>query len=95
MRADALQSRAKDLAELRALLARFTPEFAAAATGIEAAAIRALAREFAAAPSAACYGRMGVSTQRSARCASGLIQLLMLLTGNLDRAGGALPAIPP
>ena len=94
LRADALQSHAKNLAALPPLLARFTPEFAAAATGIEAAAIRALAREFAAAPSAACHGRMGVSTQRFGTLCQWAIQLLMLLTGNLDRAGGALPANP-
>ena len=94
VRTGALQSRAKNLAALPSLLARFTPEFAAAATGIEAAAIRALAREFAAAPSAACHGRMGVSTQPFGTLCQWAIQVLMLLTGNLDRPGGALPANP-
>ena len=94
VRTGALQSRAKNLAALPSLLARFTPEFAATATGIEAAAIRALAREFAAAPSAACHGRMGVSTQTFGTLCQWAIQVLMLLTGNLDRPGGALPANP-
>ncbi len=94
VRTDGLHSRAKNLAALPPLLARFTPGFAAAATGIEPGEIRALAREFAAAPAAACHGRMGVSTQRFGTLCQWAIQLLMLLTGNLDRPGGALPTHP-
>ncbi len=45
-------------------------------------------------PSAACHGRMGVSTQRFGTLCQWAIQLLMLLTGNLDRPGGALPTHP-
>jgi anaerobic selenocysteine-containing dehydrogenase len=37
----------------------FAPEAVAARTGLEAAAIRALARDFASAPSAVAYGRVG------------------------------------
>ncbi|GAB3451351.1 molybdopterin oxidoreductase family protein [Streptomonospora sediminis] len=76
----------------------FTPERAAAVTGIAAGDIRRLARAFATAPSAACYGRMGVSTQRYGVLCQWGIQLLNALTGNLDRPGGTLltaPAIDP
>ncbi|HYW11132.1 MAG TPA: molybdopterin oxidoreductase family protein [Longimicrobium sp.] len=75
---------------VRVLAADFPPERAASATGIAADEIRALARAFAAAPSAVCYGRCGVSTQAFGGLAHWLINLLNLVTGNLDRPGGAM-----
>jgi anaerobic selenocysteine-containing dehydrogenase len=75
---------------VRAMVAEFPPERAAPATGIAAEEIRALARAFAAAPSAVCYGRCGVSTQEFGGLAHWLINLLNLATGNLDRPGGAM-----
>jgi anaerobic selenocysteine-containing dehydrogenase len=75
---------------VRAIAADFPPERAAAVTGIAAEEIRALARAFAAAPSAVCYGRCGVSTQEFGGLAHWLINLLNLVTGNLDRPGGAM-----
>ena len=60
-------------------------------TGIPRDTIRRIAREFHAAPSAVAYGRMGVSTQAWGTLCQWLIQLLNLVTGNLDREGGALP----
>jgi anaerobic selenocysteine-containing dehydrogenase len=68
----------------------YPPERVAAATGIAAGTIRALARDFAAAGSAVCYGRMGASTQRFGALTQWLIQVLNVITGNLDRAGGAM-----
>jgi anaerobic selenocysteine-containing dehydrogenase len=75
---------------VRAAAAEVTPERAEAVTGIAAGEIRALARAFAAAPSAVCYGRCGVSTQEFGGLAHWLINVLNLVTGNLDRAGGAM-----
>jgi anaerobic selenocysteine-containing dehydrogenase len=72
------------------LVRPFTPESTATATGIDADALRHLTRDFAASPSAVCYGRMGVSTQRFGALCQWLIQLLNILTGNLDRVGGAM-----
>ncbi|MCB1703694.1 MAG: molybdopterin oxidoreductase family protein [Halioglobus sp.] len=72
----------------------FTPEFAAAHTGIEADTIRRIARAFAAADSAVCYGRMGVSTQAYGALCQWVIQLINIATGNLDRPGGSLFASP-
>ncbi|MFN5010431.1 MAG: molybdopterin oxidoreductase family protein [Gammaproteobacteria bacterium] len=72
------------------LVRPFTPESTAAATGIDAEAVKRLVRDFAASPSAACYGRMGVSTQQFGALCQWLIQLLNILTGNLDRVGGAM-----
>ncbi|HEX2210232.1 MAG TPA: molybdopterin oxidoreductase family protein, partial [Longimicrobium sp.] len=75
---------------VRAAAADVPPERAAAATGIAAEEVRALARAFAAAPSAVCYGRCGVSTQEFGGLAHWLINVLNLVTGNLDRPGGAM-----
>ncbi|AXQ29820.1 molybdopterin oxidoreductase family protein [Solimonas sp. K1W22B-7] len=67
-----------------------TPERAAAVTGIDAASIRRIARDLAAAPAAAVYGRMGVSTQAFGTLCQWAIQLLNVATGNLDREGGMM-----
>jgi len=72
------------------LVRPFTPESTAVATGIDAAVVKRLVRDFAASPSAVCYGRMGVSTQQFGALCQWLIQLLNILTGNLDRVGGAM-----
>jgi anaerobic selenocysteine-containing dehydrogenase len=78
------------LATLRELAADFPPERVAAATGVAPDAIRAVARDFAAAPSAVCYGRLGVSVQEFGGLCQWLVNALNLVTGNLDRAGGAM-----
>jgi anaerobic selenocysteine-containing dehydrogenase len=68
----------------------FPPERVAAATGIDAATIRRLARDLAAAPTAAVYGRIGTCCQVFGTTTSWLVDVLNVLTGNLDRPGGAL-----
>ena len=68
----------------------FTPEAVATATGIEAERIRGLARAFAAAERAACYGRIGTCTQEFGSLASWAVDVLNTLTGNLDREGGVM-----
>lgn len=78
------------LNEAEALIAPFTPERAAAVSGIAAADIRRLARELAAAPAAAVYGRMGVSTQAQGTLCQWAIAMLNIATGNLDREGGMM-----
>ena len=65
-----------------------------ARTGIARATVERLAAEFRAAPSAVAYGRIGVSTQSWGTLCQWLLQLVNLLTGNLDREGGALPNDP-
>jgi anaerobic selenocysteine-containing dehydrogenase len=75
-------------------IAGVTPEIAARVTGIEAEAIRRIAREFAAAPAAVCYGRVGSTLQSFGTLNQWLIQLVNILTGNLDREGGAMPTQP-
>ena len=77
-----------------ARIAPFTAERAAAVCGIAAGDIRRIARDFATAPRAVCYGRMGVSTQVHGTLCQWLIQLINIATGNLDRIGGALVTRP-
>ena len=68
----------------------YAPERVAAQTGIDGADIRQLARDFAQAPTAVCYGRLGVSQQPYAVLCHWLINLLNIVTGNFDRPGGVL-----
>ena len=75
-------------------IAAMTPEIAATMTGIDAETIRRIAREFASAPSAVCYGRVGANLQAFGTLTAWLIQLVNLVTGNLDREGGALLTDP-
>ena len=85
---------ANGLDELPELLAGFDPESVADACGIEAPQIRRLARSFAAAERAAIYARIGTTTQEFGTVASWLVDLLNLITGNLDRPGGAMFPTP-
>ncbi len=78
------------LDDVQRLAEPFTPEAVAPLCGIEAGTIRRLARELAAAPRAAVYGRIGTCTQEFGTLASWLVDVLNLLTGNLDREGGAM-----
>jgi anaerobic selenocysteine-containing dehydrogenase len=68
----------------------FPPEAVAPVCGIDAVAIRRLARELAGAERAVVYGRIGTSTQEFGTLASWLVDVCNVLTGNLDRAGGAM-----
>ncbi len=77
-----------------AAVADFTPEAAEAASGIPADEIRRLARDFAAADGAAAYGRIGVSTQGFGTICQWAIQVLNLVTGNLDQEGGTMFTTP-
>ncbi len=63
-------------------------------TGISGERIDTLAEQLLAAPSAVAFGRMGLSTQAYGTLCQWLLQLINLVTGNLDRAGGALPNEP-
>lgn len=68
----------------------FTPEAVANYCGISAAHIRRIAREFSASDGAACYGRLGTCVQKFGTLASWGVELMNILTGNLDRAGGVM-----
>ncbi len=74
------------LERVREAVAAFDAESMSARCGVPAESIRQLARDFAAAERAVCYGRMGVSTQAFGTLCQWLVQLINLVTGNLDQA---------
>lgn len=76
--------------EMRAVSLPFAPEAVASETGIAAADIRTLTRRLAGANRAAVYGRVGACCQIFGTVTSWLIDVLTILTGNLDRAGGVV-----
>ncbi|MGV3759357.1 MAG: molybdopterin-dependent oxidoreductase [Actinomycetota bacterium] len=78
------------LDEVTAACAPFTPEAVADACGIPAEDVRRLARALAGAPSACVYGRIGTTTAEFGTLTSWLVDVLNVLTGNLDRPGGAM-----
>ena len=82
------------LDQVRAAIADFNAEAMSRRCGVPADQIRQLARDFAAADKAVCYGRMGISTQQFGTLCHWLVQLINLVTGNLDRVGGALCTEP-
>lgn len=86
----ALEAHVEGVAEVAEAVREFTPEAVAAACDMDAGEIRTIARELAAAPTAAVYGRVGSSTVEYGTLANWLIDVLNVLTGNLDRPGGAL-----
>ncbi|MFJ3335935.1 molybdopterin oxidoreductase family protein [Streptomyces sp. NPDC086766] len=86
----ALDPHVQGLDELAQAMKDFAPEEVAGACDVEAGTIRALARELAAAPAAAVYARIGICTVAHGTLASWLVDVLNILTGNLDRPGGAL-----
>ncbi|WP_217248110.1 molybdopterin oxidoreductase family protein [Streptomyces sp. AC602_WCS936] len=86
----ALAPHVEGAGEVEDALRDFTPESVAAACDVDAGVTRALARELAAAPTAAVYGRIGSCTVPHGTLASWLVDVLNVLTGNLDRPGGAL-----
>lgn len=76
------------------LLEQFVAEFPASrvaeVVGISSLEIQALAANFAAADKAAIYMSTGVNMGRQGTLAYWLLQMLSLLTGNLDKTGGNL-----
>ena len=82
------------IAELGEVASAFAPEAVERATGVPASTTRAVARDLAAAPRAAVYGRIGTTTQAFGTTASWLIDALNTVTGNLDRPGGVMFPLP-
>ena len=89
-----LDAHVTGLTEVQGFVEAFPPERVARACGIEATQIRRLARELAAAESAAVYGRIGTTLQAFGTAASWLVDVLNVLTGNLDRPGGVMFTTP-
>lgn len=93
-RPGSLESLTDGVDTIAKIVAEFPPEQIASITGIDPDQIRLLAREFAAADAAVCYGRVGVSMQEFGGLCQWLINVLNLVTGNLDRVGGAMFTLP-
>ncbi len=78
------------LEELEAAVAPFTAEAMAPKCGIDAGTIRKLARDLAGAEKAALYGRIGTCLQTFATLNSWLVDVINILTGNMDEPGGMM-----
>src|SRR5436305_4738732 len=75
---------------LERLAEPYAPERTEAETGVDAQTVRALARDLAGAGRAAVYGRTGSCLGRRGTLVSFLLDALNVVTGNLDRDGGAI-----
>jgi anaerobic selenocysteine-containing dehydrogenase len=89
-----LTDRVDGLDALRELCMDFTPEAVEGTCRIPAARIRELAHGLAKSKQAVVYGRIGTCTQEFGTLASWLIDVLNILTGNFDEAGGAMFSNP-
>ncbi|MFI7228547.1 molybdopterin-dependent oxidoreductase [Nonomuraea angiospora] len=85
-----LSHQVNGLAEVREAAKHFPPEAVAGRTGVPAEVIVRLARELAGARTAAVYARIGTCTAEFGTLAQWLVDVLNVLTGNLDRPGGAM-----
>ncbi|MFG2719271.1 molybdopterin oxidoreductase family protein [Streptomyces sp. NPDC048416] len=86
----AIEAHLEGLDEVADAVREFTPDAVGPRCDVDPDDIRAIARELAAAPTAAVYGRIGSCTVEHGTLASWLVDVLNVLTGNLDRPGGAL-----
>src|ERR1700730_1525958 len=89
-----LEGRVKNVDALATLVGELAPECVARRTGVAPEVTRRLAGDFARATRAACYGRVGLCTQRHGTLAAWLVQALNLVTGHLDEVGGMMLTTP-
>ncbi len=93
----AIRRQSQGVEMLRCAVTSYAPEATADVTGLEPDRVRRLARDLATAGSAAVYGRTGSCLGRHGTLVAYLIDALTLVTGNLDRPGGAVfgdPVLP-
>jgi anaerobic selenocysteine-containing dehydrogenase len=76
--------------EIEPMAARFDMDRIAEVTGIARADIERIAVEFASAESAVCYGRTGVSMVEFGGLCQWLMQVVNIITGNMDEEGGMM-----
>ncbi|XDD53617.1 molybdopterin-dependent oxidoreductase [Leptospira sp. WS4.C2] len=86
--------RKDDLLSFQTITKEYSPERVSQITGVSKETIERIAFEFANAPSAVCYGRVGVSTQEFGAVCQWLINVINIVTGNLDKRGGAMFTLP-
>ena len=83
-----IDNNTRDFEQLKSALSRCTPEWASRHSGVPAQTICDLARDFGSAESACVYGRTGTCTQRYGTLSNILMQMIAIVTGNLDSPGG-------
>jgi len=76
--------------EIEPMAAQFDMDRISEVTGIARADIERIAVEFASAESAVCYGRTGVSMVEFGSLCHWLMQVLNVITGNMDEEGGMM-----
>ncbi len=92
---DAIERQATGIRALRRLAAEYPPEATEARSGVPARQVRQLARDLAGVERAAVYGRTGSCLGRNGTLVAFLLDALNVVTGNLDREGGAMFGDPP
>ena len=85
-----LAAHVNGLEQVQEIAREFPPASVSQACGIDSAEIQRMARELAGARRAAVYGRIGTCTQEFGTLASWLVDVLNVVTGNLDSPGGAM-----
>ena len=76
--------------EVHQAVSAFSADVVAGRCGIDASAIRSLARKLAHTPRASLYARIGACTQEYGSLATWLVDVLNTLTGHMDEPGGAM-----
>ena len=85
-----LEGKVAGLDRMRELTEAWTPQRVESTCGIPAETIERLARDLATAERAAVYARIGTCNQEFGTLASWLTDVLNVITGNMDREGGAM-----
>ena len=93
--AAAIDAQSRGVEMLKEAAADYPPEATVSRTGIAAEEVRQMARDLALADCAAVYGRTGSCLGRRGTLVSFLLDALNVVTGNLDRPGGAVFGKPP
>ncbi|MCF6223977.1 MAG: molybdopterin-dependent oxidoreductase [Flavobacteriaceae bacterium] len=89
-----LESHINNWKVIKNLSTNFSPEKIAETIGIPTDEIKKLARKFALAKTAVCYGRLGVSTHEFGGVCLWLVNVLNIITDNFDKKGGAMFTLP-
>ena len=74
----------RGMEQIEELVRNYAPEKVAAITGVNPEDLKTLVKDFCAADSASCYGRVGVSTQKYGSLSQWLINVFNIVTGNRD-----------
>ncbi len=89
-----LEQHLKGLKVVESIKNTVTPIQAEAITGVAAAVIEQLVKDYAAQDRAVLYGRMGLSTQRHGGLCHWLINTINIVSGNFDKPGGMMFPTP-